>query len=41
MLDFNRGNVSSQPLCQALNDLIEHAEPPSENTRRYKVLASK
>jgi hypothetical protein len=35
MLDFNRSNLSSQPLSQALNELIERAEPPSENTRHY------
>jgi hypothetical protein len=35
MLDFNRGNLSSQALSQALNNLIERAEPPSENVRYY------
>src|SRR5262249_2753184 len=35
MLDFNHSNLSSRPLCQALNELIERTEPPSENTRHY------
>ena len=35
MLDFNHSNLSSRPLCQALNELIERAEPPSKNTRHY------
>jgi hypothetical protein len=35
MLDFNRTNLSTRPLSQALNELIERAEPPSENTRHY------
>jgi hypothetical protein len=35
MLDFNRSNLSSQPLCLALNDLIERNESPGENVRHY------
>ena len=34
-LDFNRSNLSEQPLNQLINELIEHAEPPSENYRQY------
>jgi hypothetical protein len=35
MLDFNRENFSGRPLNQALNELIEKAEPPRENYRQY------
>ena len=35
MLDFNRANLSAQPLSVSINDLIEHAEPPEENERQY------
>ena len=35
MLDFNRANLSEQPLNQRLNELIEAAEPPSKNYRQY------
>ena len=35
MLDFNRSHLSVQPLNQCLNDMIERAEPPGENTRQY------
>ena len=35
MLDFNRANFSERPINQAINDLIERAEPPSENYRQY------
>jgi hypothetical protein len=34
-LDFNRSNLSDRPINQFINDLIERAEPPSENYRRY------
>ncbi|MGE5219284.1 MAG: hypothetical protein ACM3SP_19990 [Chloroflexota bacterium] len=35
MLDFNRTNFSEQPINQTINELIERAEPPSENYRQY------
>ena len=35
MLDFNRVNVSATALSVAINQLIEAAEPPEENIRRY------
>jgi hypothetical protein len=35
MLDFNRTNLSAQPINQLINDLIEGAEPPSANYRQY------
>ena len=35
VLDFNRSNLSDRPINQLINDLIEHAEPPSENHRQY------
>jgi hypothetical protein len=35
VLDFNRANLSERPLNQMLNELIERAEPPRENYRRY------
>jgi hypothetical protein len=34
-LNFSRLTLSDQPLNQAINDLIERAEPPSENYRQY------
>jgi hypothetical protein len=34
-LDFNRSNLSDRPISQLINDLIEQAEPPSENYRQY------
>jgi len=30
-LDFNRSNLSDRPINQLINELIERAEPPSEN----------
>jgi hypothetical protein len=33
--DFNRSNLSARPINQLINELIEHAEPPSENYRQY------
>jgi hypothetical protein len=33
--DFNRANLSEQPLSQQINELIERAEPPSKNYRQY------
>jgi hypothetical protein len=35
MLDFNRTNVATSQLSIALNELIERAQPPEENTRQY------
>jgi hypothetical protein len=35
MLDFNRANISDSPVSVAINELIERAEPPEENTRQY------
>ena len=35
MLDFNRANLSEAPISVAINDRIEHAEPPDENVRQY------
>src|SRR5215831_14176818 len=35
MLDFNRANLSAAPISVAINDAIERAEPPEENTRHY------
>ncbi len=35
MLNFNRANLSERPLNQLINELIECAEPPSENYRQY------
>jgi hypothetical protein len=35
MLDFNRANVSATAISVAINDLIERAEPPEENSRQY------
>jgi hypothetical protein len=34
-LDFNRSNLSDRSICQLINELIERAEPPSENYRQY------
>jgi hypothetical protein len=34
-LDFNRANLSERPINRLINELIERAEPPSENYRRY------
>jgi len=34
-LDFNRSNLSDRPINQLINELIERAEPPSENHRQY------
>ena len=35
MLDFNRANLSERPINTLINQLIEQAEPPGENTRQY------
>jgi hypothetical protein len=35
MLDFNRANLSDQPINRLVNELIEATAPPSENYRRY------
>jgi hypothetical protein len=35
MLNFNRANLSAEPLSQQINALIEVSEPLSENTRHY------
>lgn len=35
MLDFNRLSLSDDPLSIAVNDAIECAESPEENTRQY------
>jgi hypothetical protein len=34
-LDLNRSNLSDQPIDRLINELIEAAEPPSENYRQY------
>jgi hypothetical protein len=34
-IDLNRANTSEAPLNVAINELIERAEPPSENYRQY------
>jgi hypothetical protein len=34
-LDLNRPNLSDQPIDRLINELIEAAEPPSENYRQY------
>jgi hypothetical protein len=34
-LDFNRSNLSDRPINTLINDLIEQAEPASENYRHY------
>jgi hypothetical protein len=35
MLDFNRKHLAEAPISIAINELIEAAEPPEENTRQY------
>jgi hypothetical protein len=35
VLDFNRASLSEEPLNTLINELIEQAEPPSENYRQY------
>src|SRR5258708_6850895 len=35
MLDSNRANLSAAPISVAINDAIEAAEPPEENSRQY------
>jgi hypothetical protein len=35
MIDFNRSNFSERPISQSINELIERAEPVSENYRQY------
>jgi hypothetical protein len=35
VLDFNRANFSVAPISVAINDAIEAAEPPEENSRQY------
>jgi hypothetical protein len=34
-LDFNRSNLSERPISMLINELIERAEPASENFRQY------
>src|SRR6516162_2509991 len=34
-LDFNRSNLSDRPINRLINELIERAEPTSENYRHY------
>jgi hypothetical protein len=34
-LNFNRSNLSERPINMLINELIERAEPPSENFRKY------
>jgi hypothetical protein len=34
-LDFNRSNLSDRPISTLINELIERAEPASENYRQY------
>src|SRR5215468_7872571 len=34
-LDLNREHLAATPLNKTINDLIERAEPPDENTRQY------
>ena len=34
-IDFNRACLSSKPVSTAINELMERAEPPEENTRQY------
>jgi hypothetical protein len=34
-IDLNRSNLSDRLINQLVNDLIENAEPPSENFRQY------
>jgi hypothetical protein len=35
MLDLNRAKLSERPINQLINELIEGAEPASENYRQY------
>src|SRR5215831_18221996 len=35
MLDFNRIDLSEQPINESINALIEAAEPPGKNYRQY------
>lgn len=35
LIDLNRSNLSSQSINELINELIEHAEPPSMNYRQY------
>jgi hypothetical protein len=35
MLNFNRANLSERTISTLINELIEKAEPPSENYRQY------
>src|SRR2546425_11231738 len=35
MLDFNRANLSAASISVAINDAIDAAEPPEENSRQY------
>jgi hypothetical protein len=35
MLNLNRVNLSEEPICVRINELIETAEPPSANYRQY------
>jgi hypothetical protein len=35
VINLNRTNLSDEPINQAINDLIERSEPPSENYRQY------
>ncbi len=35
MLDFNKANLSAASISVAINDAIEAAEPPEENSRHY------
>jgi hypothetical protein len=35
VLDLNRADLSEEPINQLINELIERAEPPSENYRQY------
>jgi hypothetical protein len=35
MLDFNRTDLSEQPISESINALIEAAEPPGKNYRQY------
>ena len=35
VLDFNRANLSEQSVSTLINQLIEQAEPPGDNTRQY------
>jgi hypothetical protein len=35
VLDFNRANLSEQPINLTINGLIERAAPPGENYRQY------